>query len=84
MKNSLLLSTIAAALLATGCAVTETTAAREKGTKVEKPDDGEVLTGTRLPRKSRVTAEHTKFIPAESYKDSQRERQGDGVGMKGN
>jgi len=45
MKKVLLLSVFAASVLAAGCETTQTSAAAAKG------DEGDVITGSRIPRK---------------------------------
>lgn len=74
MKNALLLSLLAASILATGCETPKTNTAADKA-------EGEVITGSRLPRKG-GSADAVGTSSGEAYKRDQIE--GGSTGMKGN
>ena len=76
MKKALLLSLFAASVLAAGCETTQTNTAAAK-------DDGEVITGSRIPRKGGGSDGAVGTVGGEAYKQGQIERSGSS-GMKGN
>lgn len=77
MKN-LILAALAVSFTAVGCAVPQTKATNERA------EEGEVLTGSRIPRKSAGNAESTSVVSGAGYKADQMNRSGDATGMKGN
>ena len=77
MKTILLFTLLAASVALTGCETTQTnTTAADKG-------EGEVITGSRLPRKGGGSDGAVQGASGEAYKQGQIERQGNG-GMRGN
>jgi uncharacterized lipoprotein YajG len=80
--KKILFSALAASFLAAGCA-TEPQPVANAG--AGPADEGEVLTGSRIPRKARVNAEGTKTITGQGYKTEQLGRgSADGVGPRNN
>jgi hypothetical protein len=78
MKN-LILAALAASFLAMGCTMPVTKAANEKA------EEGEVLTGSRIPRKNTAgNAEGTSVVSGAGWKADQMNRSGDGTFPKGN
>lgn len=82
MKN-LILAALAVSSLAMGCAVPETKATNERA------EEGEVLTGSRIPRKSPAAnaagnAAGTSVVTGSGWKADQMNRGGDGTFPKGN
>ena len=76
MKN-LILAALAASFLAMGCAEPMTKASKEGA------EEGEVLTGSRIPRKSAGNAESTSVVSGAGCKADQMNRSGDGHGHEG-
>ncbi len=76
MKKAFLLGLLAASVLAAGCE--STPANTTSGT-----DDGDVVTGSRIPRKGGSSSDAVGTMGGEAYKRGQLERSGSG-GMKGN
>ena len=74
MKKVLLLSVFAASVLAAGCETTQTSAAAAKG-----GDEGEVITGSRIPRKGGGSDGAVQSTGREGYKQGQIERSGGGM-----
>jgi hypothetical protein len=77
MKTVLLVSLFAASVLVTGCETTQT------NTTTAERNEGEVITGSRLPRKGGGSDGAVQGSSGEAYKSGQIERQGNG-GMRGN
>jgi len=73
MKKVLLLSVFAASVLAAGCETTQTSAAAAKG------DEGDVMTGSRIPRKGGSSDGAVQTTGREGYKQGQIERSSGGV-----
>ncbi len=76
MKKALLLGLLAASVLTVGCESTPTNTTTGK-------DDGDVVTGSRIPRKGGGGSDAVGTMGGEAYKQGQIERSGSG-GMKGN
>ena len=72
-----LLTALATSFLAMGCAPTQTVATSDRA------DEGDVVTGSRIPRKTRDGAEGTKIMSGAGYKQEQIGRGNvDGIGPK--
>ena len=76
MKKAMLLTLFAASVLSTGCETTPTNNAASKA-------EGEVITGSRIPRKGGGSDGAVGTMGGEAYKQGQIERSGS-AGMKGN
>ena len=76
MKKAMLIALCAASVLAVGCQTTQTAAAG-----AEK-SDGDVITGSRIPRKGGGSDGAVGTMGGDAYKQGQMERSGSG-GMKG-
>jgi hypothetical protein len=76
IKKALFLGLFAACALTTGCETTQTNTAATK-------DEGEVITGSRIPRKGGGSDGAVGTVGGEAYKQGQIERSGN-TGMKGN
>ena len=76
MKKNLLLSLLAASFLAAGCATADATTATDRA-------EGDVLTGSRIPRKNADNPSGTKVIDGRAYEDYRRESTAT-IGPKGN
>ena len=76
MKKALLLTLFAATVFSAGCETTQTNTAASKA-------EGDVITGSRIPRKGGGSDGAVGTVGGETYKQGQIERSGNG-GMKGN
>lgn len=72
MKKALLLGLYAATVLAAGCETTQTNTAADKS-------DGEVITGSRIPRKGGGSDGAVGTLGRDAYKTGQVERSGSGM-----
>jgi hypothetical protein len=76
MKKALFFALYAASVLVAGCETAKTTTAADR-------NEGDVITGSRIPRKGGSGAESVGTMGQDAYKQGQIERSGSG-GVRGN